>query len=78
MEKVWVGREVEKLDSEKYIGVAMKCPIRLTSNRHREGLPTDYFCDHICAIIYPYGYELLGFKSSLEKLGEGCRLIIQI
>ena len=35
IEKIWVGREVEKLDSEEYIGVVMKCPIRLMSNRHR-------------------------------------------
>jgi hypothetical protein len=79
IEKVWVGREVEKLDSEEYIGAVTKCPIKLTSNRHREDLPTDYFCDHICSIIYPYGYKLLGFKSSIEKVNarEGCRLTVQ-
>ena len=77
IEKVWVGREVEKLDVEGYIGVVRKCPIRLMSNRHREDLPTDYFCDHICSIIYPYAYKLLGVKSGIEKLNEGCRLVIQ-
>jgi len=77
IEKVWVGREVEKLDNEEYIGVVMKCPIKSTSNRHREDLPPDYFCDHICSIIYPYGYGLLGFESSIEKVNEGCRLIVQ-
>ena len=77
IEKVWIGREVEKLDVEGYIGVVKKCPIRLMSNRNREDLPTDYFCDHICSIIYPHGYKLLGFKSSIEKVNEGCRLIIQ-
>ena len=76
-EKVWVGREVEKLDVEGYIGVVRKCPIRLMSNQHREDLPIDHFCDHICSIIYPYAYKLLGFKSSIEKLNEGCRLVIQ-
>jgi hypothetical protein len=77
IEKVWVGREIERLDHDGYIGVVGKCPIRLTSNRHREDLPTDYFCDHICSIIYPYAYKLLGFESSIEKTNEGCRLIIQ-
>lgn len=77
VEKVWVGREVEKLDVEGYIGVVRKCPIRLMSNRHREDLPTDYFCDHICSIIYPYAYKLLGFESSIEKVNEGCRLVIK-
>jgi hypothetical protein len=77
IEKVWVGREVEKLDAKGYIGVVKKCPIRLISNRNREDLPTDYFCDHICSIIYPYAYKLLRFKSSIEKLEEGCRLAIQ-
>jgi hypothetical protein len=28
-------------------------------------------------IIYPYAYKLLRFKSSIEKLDEGCRLVIQ-
>jgi hypothetical protein len=77
IEKVWVEREVEKLDGEEYVGVVMKCPIRLMSNRQREDLPADYFCDHICSIIYPYGYSLLGFKSSIKKVNEGCRLIVR-
>jgi hypothetical protein len=77
IEKVWVGRRVEKLDVEGYVGVVEKCPIRLMSNQHREDLPSDYFCDHICSIIYPHAYKLLGFRSSVEKLNEGCRLVIQ-
>lgn len=77
IEKVWVGRKVEKLDVEGYVGVVEKCPIRLMSNQHREDLPPDYFCDHICSILYPYAYKLLGFKSSIEKVNEGCRLVIQ-
>jgi hypothetical protein len=76
IEKVWVGRKPEKLDAKGYIGVVEKCPIRLMSNRHREDLPSDYFCDNICSIIYPYGYELLGIKGSIEKTDEGCRLVI--
>jgi hypothetical protein len=77
IEKVWVGRKTEKLDVDGYVGVVEKCPIRLMSNKHREDLPSDYFCDHICSIIYPHAYKLLGFKSSIEKLDEGCRLVIQ-
>jgi hypothetical protein len=75
---VWVGRGVKKSSLDEYIGVVIRCPIRLMSNKHIEDLPVDYFCDHICSIIYPYAYELLGFKSSLEKLSEGCRLVIQL
>jgi hypothetical protein len=77
IEKVWVGRKVEKLDLEGYVGVVEKCPIRLMSNQHHDDLPSDYFCDHICSIIYPHAYKLLGFRSSIEKLGAGCRLVIQ-
>jgi hypothetical protein len=77
IEKVWVGRKVEKLDVEGYVGVVEKCPIRLMSNQHREDLPFDYFCDHICSIIYPHAYKLLGFRGSIEKLNGGCRLVIQ-
>jgi len=77
IERVWVGREAKKLDAEGYVGLVKRCPIRLMSNRHREDLPIDYFCDHICSIMYPYAYRLLGFESSIEKLDQGCRLIIQ-
>jgi hypothetical protein len=77
IEKVWVGRKVEKLDVEGYVDVVEKCPIRLMSNQHREDLPSDYFCDRICSIIYPHAYKLLGFRSSIEKLNEGCRLVLQ-
>ena len=77
VEKVWVGREVEKLDDKGYVGVARDCPIKLMSNKNRENLPNDYFCDNICSIIYPNGYKLLGFKSSLQKTNEGCKLMIK-
>jgi hypothetical protein len=77
IEKVWVGRKVEKLDVEGYVGVVEKCPIKLMSNQHRGDLPSDYFCDHICSIIYPHAYKLLGFRSSIERLNDGCRLVIQ-
>jgi hypothetical protein len=77
IEKVWVGREVEKLDLGEYVGVVRKCPIRVMSNQHREDLPPDYFCDYICSVMYPYAYQLLGFKGDIEKANEGCRLVIQ-
>jgi hypothetical protein len=77
IERVWVGREVKKLNAEEYVGLVRKCPIRLMSNQHREDLPIDYFCDHICSIMYPYAYRLLGFESSIEKLDQGCRLVIR-
>lgn len=77
IEKVWVGREVEKLDKKRYVGTTKKCVIRLMSNRNRENLPNDYFCNYICSIIYPDAYRLLGFESSLERTKEGCRLTIQ-
>ena len=77
IEKVWVGREVEKLNSKGYVGVVKECVIRLMSNQNRENLPTDYFCDHICSIIYPDTYKLLGFTSTIERVNEGCRLTIQ-
>ncbi len=77
IEKVWVGREIEKLDAEGYVGIVGRCPIRLMSNQNRENLPANYFCDCICSIIYPYAYKLLGFKSSIEKVNEGCRLSIK-
>jgi hypothetical protein len=77
IEKVWVGRGARKLNAEGYVGLVRKCPIRLMSNQHREDLPIDYFCDHICSIMYPYAYTLLGFDSTIEKLDQGCRLVIQ-
>jgi hypothetical protein len=77
IERVWVGREVKKLNTKGYVGLVRKCPIRLMSNRHREDLPVDYFCDHICSVMYPYAYRLLGFESSIERLDQGCRLVIR-
>jgi len=77
IERVWVGREVKKLIAEGYVGLVRKCPIRLMSNQHREDLPINYFCDHTCSIMYPYAYRLLGFESSIEKLDQGCGLVIQ-
>ncbi len=77
IEQVWVGRKIEKLDSEGYVGVTEKCPIRLLTNKFRADLPEDYFCHQICAIIYPDTYRLLGLKSSLEIWDGGCRLSIK-
>jgi len=77
IEKVWVGRNVEKLDSEGYVGVVKDCMIRSMSNKYRENLPADYFCNNICSIIYPDTYKLLGFKSSIERANKGCRLITE-
>lgn len=39
IEQVWVGRKAEKLDSDGYIGVTEKCPIRLLTNKYCSGLP---------------------------------------
>jgi hypothetical protein len=77
IEMAWVGREVKKLNTKGYVGLVRKCPIRLMSNQHREDLPIDYFCDHICSVMYPYAYRLLGFESSIERLDQGCRLVIR-
>jgi len=77
VEKVWVGREVEKLDNEGYVGLVKECMIRSMSNKYRENLPADYFCNNICSIIYPDTYKLLGFKSSIERANKGCRLITE-
>jgi len=76
IEKVWVGREVKKLNDKGYIGIVKTCPIRLLTNQHRMELPIDYFCDYICSIIYPKGYGLLGLDSRIEKTKEGCLLEI--
>lgn len=77
IEKVWVGRQVEKLDNEGYVGRVRKCVIKSMSNKYRENLPADYFCDHICSIIYPEAYRLLGFKSSIERVNDDCLLTIE-
>jgi len=78
MEKVWIGREVERLDDKGYVGVVKRCSLKLITNRHRMELPIDYFCDHICSIIYPEGYRLLGLSSRIEKVKDGCRLEIAL
>jgi len=77
IEQVWVGRKIEKLDSQGYVGVTEKCPIRLLTNKYCADLPKDYFCHRICTIIYPDTYKLLGLKSSLKIGDEGCRLSIE-
>jgi hypothetical protein len=78
MEKVWIGRDVERLDSKGYVGVVKSCPLKLITNRQRVELPIDYFCDYVCSIIYPEGYRLLGLNSRIGKVGEGCRLEITL
>jgi len=78
MEKVWVGRDVERLDSKRYVGVVKSCPLKLITNKHRMELPIDYFCDCICSIIYPEGYRLLGLDGRIEKVKEGCRVEITL
>jgi len=78
IEKVWIGREVERLDGKGYVGVVKSCPLKLIANRHRMELPIDYFCDYICSIIYPEGYRLLGLDSCIEKVKDGCRLEITL
>jgi hypothetical protein len=78
MEKVWIGRDVERLDSKGYVGVVKSCPLKLLTNKHHMKLPIDYFCDYICSIIYTEGYRLLGLDSRIEKVKEGCRLEITL
>jgi hypothetical protein len=78
VEKVWVDRDAEKLDENGYVGVVEGCPLRKTINNNRGSLPADYFCDFICATIYPEGYQLLGLKGSIKKTEKGCRLEITI
>jgi hypothetical protein len=72
IEKVWVGRETTKLNDSEYAGIVKACPIRALTNRNRAALPIDYFCDHICSIIYPKGYRLLGLNGRVEKTKDGC------
>lgn len=76
IEKVWIGRDVERLDRKGYVGVVKSCPLKLITNQHRLKLPIDYFCDYICSVIYPEGYRLLGLDSCIQKVRDGCRLEI--
>lgn len=76
VEKVWVDRDAEKLDENGYVGVVNVCPLRETININRGSLPADYFCDYICARIYPEGYMLIGLQGSVKKTEKGCRVEI--
>jgi hypothetical protein len=76
VEKVWVDRDVERLDENGYVGLVEACPLRETINNNRGSLPEDYFCDYICATIYPEGYRLLGLKGSIKKTEKGCTVEI--
>jgi len=66
----------EKLDENGYVGVVKVCPLRKTINNNRGSLPADYFCDYICATIYPEGYRLIGRQGSIKKTEKGCRVEI--
>jgi hypothetical protein len=78
VEKVWVEREVVRLDDEAYVGVVDVCPLRKVINANRDELPEDYFCDNICAVMYPEGYRLLGLETTITKSDKGCRLEIDL
>jgi len=47
---------------------------RMTTKHSRMDLPTDFFCDYICSIIYKEGRRLFGFHSKIEKLKDGWRV----
>jgi hypothetical protein len=78
VEKVWVEREVVRLDDKAYVGVVNVCPLRKVINANRGELPEDYFCDSICAVMYPEGYRLLGLRSAIRKSEKGCRIEIDL
>lgn len=78
IEKVWVDREPKSADAKGYVGVVDVCPLRKATNDNRSELPVDYFCDHICATIYPEGYKLLGLKGSITKSEKGCTVSIDL
>lgn len=74
IEKAWIGREALNLSSKEYVGIVESCPLRVATNQNRMELPSDFFCDYICSVIYREGYRLLGLHSKLEKLKDGCRV----
>jgi hypothetical protein len=74
IEKAWVGRHATKLTDKEYVGIVKTCPLRMTTNQNRKDLPVDFFCDHICSVVYREGYKLLGLHSKFEKLRDGCRV----
>jgi hypothetical protein len=47
---------------------------RMTTKHSRMDLPSDFFRDHICSIIYREERGLFGFHSKFEKLKDGCRV----
>jgi hypothetical protein len=78
VEKVWVDREAKRMDDKGYVGVVDACPLRRATNTNRGDLPLDYFCDSICAVIYPEGYKALGLKSAITKFEKGCKVEIDL
>jgi hypothetical protein len=78
VEKVWVDRDVKRLDGRGYVGMVDVCPLRKATNANRGDLPMDYFCDHICATMYPEGYALLGLDGRVKKSERGCRVEIAL
>lgn len=71
VEKVWVDWEADNLHENGYVGVVKACPL-ITINDNRGSLPAGYFCDYICAAIYPGGNRLLGLEGSIKKIRKGC------
>lgn len=78
VEKVWVDRDVKRLDERGYVGVVDVCPLRKAINSNRGKLPKDYFCDYVCSTIYPEGYRLLGLKGGVKKSEQGCRVDLNL
>jgi hypothetical protein len=74
IEKVWVGRDPVKLTDKEYVGIVKTCPLRIATNQSRKDLQVDFFCDHICSVVYREGYKVLGLHPKFEKLKDGCRV----
>lgn len=76
VEKAWMGREVETLNANSYVGLVENCSLKRTITQQRPDLPADYFCDNCCSVAYTEQYRLLGLESCVEKIKDGCRLEI--
>ena len=74
IEKAWVGREIETLNANRYVGFVENCPLKLAISQHRADLPPDYFCDYCCSVAHIERYRLLGLEGHIEKVRDGCRL----